>query len=184
MRENSRKRKKAEDHEKELENNRRLLQKHRHAETPEARLKQFQQAVMFGPIFICICCHIKMFKSNVREFTKAVIAQFEEKIPLESCIADMNVVTKVQTEQHYLRVPAKYKDDKGKEGTRFICETCLRYLKNGRIPPSCVMNQLHLHQTDEELKRQDLVLTELVGALIAKSCFRRFSSYQSQGGQL
>ena len=110
-----------------------------------------------------------MFKSNVREFTKAVIAQFEEKIPLERCIADMNVVTKVQTEQHYLRVPATHKNKQGEEGTRFICETCLRYLKIGKIPPSCVMNQLHLHQTDEELKRQDLVLTELEGALIAKS---------------
>ena len=89
----SRKRKRDEDPQKELENNRKLLQQHRNALTAEARLKQFQQAVMYGPIFICICCHIKMFKSNVREFTKAVISQFEEKIPLERCIADMNVVS-------------------------------------------------------------------------------------------
>merc|ERR1712029_954054 len=92
-----------------------------------------------------------------------------EKIPLERCIVDMNVVTKVQTEQHYLRVPATYKNNKGEVGTRFICETCLRYLKNGKIPPSCVMNQLRLLQTDEELRRQNLVLTELEGALIAKT---------------
>ena len=31
------------------------------------------------------------------------------------------------------------------------------------------MNQLRLQQTDEELRRQDLVLTELEGALIAKT---------------
>ena len=102
----------------------RARKKHRNAQTPEARLKQFQQAVMFGPIFICICCHIKMFTSNVREFTKAVIAQFEEKVPLANCIVDMNVITKVQTESHYLQVPATVKNKQGEVGKRFICEAC------------------------------------------------------------
>ena len=54
-------------------------------------------------------------------------------------------------------------------GERFICETCLRYLKEGKLPPKSFKNCLELHNTDAELKREDLWLTELEGSLIAQN---------------
>ena len=165
----SRKKKTAEDYQKELENNRKWKDDQRNSDTAAGRLKQFRMATMFGPIFTCISCHIKHFKSNVREFTNNVMATIEAKIPLKDCIADMNVITKVQIEHHNLRIPESSKDSREEFGKRYICETCLKHLKNGKLPPSSVMNGLQLHETDEELKRQDLVLTELEGALIAKT---------------
>ena len=61
-----------------------------------------------------------MFNLNVREFTNAVVAHFEEKVPLAQCIVDLNVITKVQTEPHYLRIPATFKNKEGDVGKRFI----------------------------------------------------------------
>ena len=46
----SRKRKREENPQKELENNRRLLQKHRNADTPEARLKRCIRNCIFNSL--------------------------------------------------------------------------------------------------------------------------------------
>ena len=43
------------------------------------------------------------------------------------------------------------------------------YLKMGKLPPSSVKNSLKLDETDNDVKEQNLVLTELEGALIAKT---------------
>ena len=51
----------------------------------------------------------------------------------------------------------------------YICETCVRYLRLKKMPPMCVMNGLKLIDTDKELCEQNLELTELEGALIAKN---------------
>ena len=37
------------------------------------------------------------------------------------------------------------------------------------MPPSCVKNGLKIHETYESLKAEDLILTDLEGALIARS---------------
>ena len=124
-------------------NNKKWKDDQRNSETAAGRLKQFRMATMFGPIFVCISCHIKHFKSNVREFTKEVIAMVEAKVPLTACIADMNVITKVQIQYHNERIPDSYKN-REEVGKKYICETCLRHLKNGKLPPSSVMNGLQL----------------------------------------
>ena len=54
------------------------------------RHRNFLEASKYGPIFICICCHRKLSCSNVTVFNERQI-----KIPLEDCIADMNVFTNV-----------------------------------------------------------------------------------------
>ena len=46
----------------------------------------------------------------------------------------------------------------------YLCKTCLAHMKAGRIPPMSIRNKLHLHDQNEDLK-----LTELEGAMIAKN---------------
>ena len=97
-----------------------------------------------------------------------MIEEVNEKIPLEECIADINLYTKVEIVDSRSRAPDSFEKDKP-FGDRYICKTCLKYLRRGKLPPSSVMNNLQLHETDEELKEQDLVLTELEAALISKN---------------
>ena len=51
----------------------------------------------------------------------------------------------------------------------FICKTCVRHMKKKKIPPMSAMNGLKLCETDEQIEQEGLTLTELEGALIAKS---------------
>ena len=83
---------------------------------------------------------------------------------MDECIEDKNQVSKVETEISQGKTTGTIKS-----GSVFICKTCVRYLKAGKIPPSSVKNSLELHETDNEIKEEDLVLTELEGALIAKT---------------
>lgn len=134
----------------------------------EEALRKFREATMCGPIFICVSCHGKMFQSSVQKFTTKLMEEVNEKIALEDCIADINLFTRVEIVTTKSREPDSFSKDK-EIGDRYICKTCLKYLRRGKLPPSSVMNNLQLHETDEELKEQDLVLTELEGALISKN---------------
>ena len=51
----------------------------------------------------------------------------------------------------------------------YICLTCVRYMKNKKVPPMSAMNGLKLHETDQSIKDEGLNLAELEGALIAKT---------------
>ena len=64
---NSRMKRKNEDPDTQKEENRMWVAKHRSDETEDNRLRNFLDASMYGPIFICICCHGKMFKTNVQK---------------------------------------------------------------------------------------------------------------------
>ena len=52
-------------------------------------------------------------------------------------------------------------------GCKYICNGCYNKLKSGKLPSSSAMNNLQLHDTDKDLKDQDLIMTELEGSLIA-----------------
>ena len=132
------------------------------------RLRKFQEAVMYGPMFICVSCHGKMFRCTVKILTNRIVEQIDEKIPVENCI-DFDVVTMVVTESRHCNWPSLFKKNNLEVGERFICETCLRYLRNGKIPPRSFKNSLELHYSDKELKDQDLRLTELEASLIAQN---------------
>ena len=108
-----------------------------------------------------------MFHQSVQKSTDDLITKIDQKIPIATCIADMNIVTKVNFEPNYIKMPPSHKRSKLEIGTRCICKTCLVYLKRGKLPPSSVMNGLQLHDTDAQLKEQGLWLTELEGSLIA-----------------
>ena len=43
------------------------------------RLKNFRHAVKFGAIFICSCCHQRLFQNGVSEITKLTRDCIEEK---------------------------------------------------------------------------------------------------------
>ena len=73
--------------------------KHRRIGTSSMnRLNRFREDIMYGPLFICICCHGKMFRHSVQEFTDQLMRHLDQKIHLTNVIADMNVVTRVITE--------------------------------------------------------------------------------------
>ena len=118
--------------------------KHRKDKNEKDRLKKFLDATMQGPLYICISCHGRLFKISVRNFTEAMAKAIDEKIPITNCIADMNILTMVVTECSNSIKPPTYKQNELKVGSRFICETCWKYLKAGKLPPTSVMNSLKL----------------------------------------
>ena len=132
------------------------------------RFRKFQEAVMYGPMFICGSCHGKMFRCSVKILTNRLVEQIDEKIPIEDCI-DFNAVTKVITESRHVNLPPLFKKNELEVGERFVCDTCLRYLKKGKLPPKSFKNSLELQFSDAELKKEDLWLTELEGSLIAQN---------------
>ena len=132
------------------------------------RVREFRDQTMFGPIFVCVSCHGKMFKASVQKFTKKLAEEINEKIELETCIIDQNLMTKVEIDYIGYKEPDSFSKEK-LVGESFICKTCLNYLRRGKLPPSSVMNNLQLHETDEDLKNQDHWLTELEAALISKN---------------
>ena len=133
--------------------------KSKKVETAADRLREFREATMFSALFVCISCHCKHFKSNVQEFTDKIMREIDAKIPLKDCIADLEVKTKII-------IVGETTDE---DGTRYICKTCLKKLKAGKLPSVSVMNNLQLHETDEQLRQNDLMMTELEGSLIAKN---------------
>ena len=141
--------------------------KKRKIETAQDRLKDFLSSSVLGPVFICLSCHIKMFRSNVVVFSKSLQEELDKKLELDQFIPDMDVFSKVKIEQANLSAPVNYKQGDNYEKERYICKTCVRHVKMGNLPPSSVMNGLALQQTDEELKELNLNLTELESSLIA-----------------
>ena len=137
----------------------------RKIETAEDRLREFRKATMFGAIFLCISCQTRQFFSNVQEFTEKIENQLKDiwaPTTLQEIIFDLNLVTKVIIDEE----PSGPIDEM--KFKRYICKTCLTKLKKKTLPPMSVMNNLQLHDTDEDLKEEDLMLTELEGSLIAK----------------
>lgn len=165
---NSRKRNKLENEEevKEKERNRKAMSR-KIGNSSKSRLNRFREDIMYGPLFICICCHGKIFRHGVQEFTEKLMKQIGLKIPLHCVIADMNVLTRIVTEYPHNPWSSANKKKKDDIGTRYICSYCVSYLKCGKMPPTCVMNSLQLHDTDASLKKQDLCLTELEASLIS-----------------
>ena len=144
---------KAEDHNKLKEDQNAWQQKRRKIENEFDRLQDFKIATLHNAIFICTCCHQLMFKSNVRLYTPELANQVNSKKQghTENCIQEL-ISTIINGEKKY-----------------FICLTCVNHMKNKKIPPMSTKNGLELTETDKMIKDQNLDLTELEGALIAKN---------------
>ena len=135
------------------------------------RLRNFRLATMTGLDFVCVSCHMKCFKHSVTQLTEKLEEQIDSKFDNpDEWISDRNVFTNIHIEWNNQSVPAEYKnsDDYGGVGQRYICKYCQNYLKKGKLPPCSVMNGLQLHETDQQLKEQNLMLTDLEAAMVSK----------------
>ena len=115
--------------------------------TASDRLRKFKRAVLFGPIFVCSCCHVKHFESWVTRVDESFQSKILEKYPncFTDCVRDF-VTVAINAEAH-----------------QYFCNTCITYMKSGRIPPMSVCNGLDIiHSNDPELQ-----LSELENNLIA-----------------
>ena len=160
------------DEQKLMEKNRDMKRNSRRNETENQRLKVFLQATMHNAVFICTCCHIRSFQSNVLQFTNSLKEKISSKYPniLKMCLnIKCPILSNFQTQHPQEKWPDYYRDDEKSMRKEFICKTCLKYLRNNKMPPSCQKNSLEIHETYEELKADDLILTDLEGALIARS---------------
>ena len=148
-----RSKKKAENPKKLREDECRKKQKQREVESKSDRLRAFREATKHCAVFICTCCQQRMFHSNVQLYTAELRKEIDSKKPglINACVqreieTQLNDDTKV-----------------------FICKTCLRHMRKQKIPPMSAMNGLQLHETDKMMEEEGLKLTELEGALIAKT---------------
>ena len=125
----------------------------RQIENAKDRLKEFKAATLYNAIFICTCCHQRMFQSNVCIFTTIQENNINNKKPghIAACI-EKRIPTRINGEENC-----------------YICKTCLRHMQNKKMPPMSTMNSLKLKETDKQIHDQNLQLTELEGALIAKN---------------
>ena len=55
--------------------------KTRNSRSQNDRLRNFRRAVLFGPIFVCSCCHVKHYESNVNKLDANLEAKLFEKYP-------------------------------------------------------------------------------------------------------
>ena len=75
----SRKKQRDKDEQKFMENNRNLQRYARRNDTADQRLKAFLQGTIHNAVFICTCCHVRSFQSNVTEFTNLVQEKISSK---------------------------------------------------------------------------------------------------------
>ena len=108
---------------------------------------------MYNAIFICTCCQQRMFHSNVRLYTNGLEDEINKIKPglIQDCI-EATIPTYVNGKVEI-----------------YICLTCVRHMKKKKVPPMSAMNGLQLAESDKMIENQGLKLSELEGALIAKS---------------
>ena len=88
---------------------------------------------------------------------------------LEECIVDENLSFKFQTKFPHENWTEEYMVEIGEKEHKFICNTCVKHLRKNKMPPLCAANGLRLNESENTMKSDDLMLTELEGALIARS---------------
>ena len=139
----------------------------------ENSFEHFFTAVQYGPIFICVCCHQKHFDCNVDEFTGDLIAELEGKFPklFDDAIVDDEIWDK--DAQDYIRRIDYLKVDKDihrniSNPQNYICRTCTKHLKKGKVPPMSYKNGLEMYKYEKD-EEEKLDLSEVASMLIAKN---------------
>ena len=117
-------------------------------ETMKAKTSQcrsFEHKIMFGPDFICICCHRELFKRTVVEVSDKFMDDLKNS----------NLINCIKKETNL------YMDEK-----LWICKTCNNWLQNKKkMPPLCFLNGLDVTPIPEPM--QDL--TSIEKQLLQKS---------------
>ena len=138
--------------------------------TEKDRLRNFQKATLTGPDFWCLSCNKGFFEHQVKLLTEELLGKIDDKLSRDSWVAKSDVYTRVNIEKESQRVPESYKMSPEFAEHRYICNNCHNNLiTKGKMSHSCVMNNLQLHDTDQQLREQDMECTELEGALCAKA---------------
>ena len=121
-------------YEKEANKKRRRLWK------AEDRLKEFKEATKYNAIFICSCCHRRLFHSNVEIITQKLKDNINDRKAghFRDCVE-----TDIET-------PVNGKYD------CYICKTCTGHMKAKKMPPMSTMNKLSLAEQDENSKLTEL----------------------------
>ena len=117
----------------------------------QERLKNFNKAVLFGPIFICSSCSRKLYENGVMKISEKFKATVNEKKAgfYRTCIPkDKNISIMVNGKEE-------------KTGS-YICHICKSAMMMGKLPSMSVQNGLHLTKIEEGCH-----LTELENSLIA-----------------
>ena len=105
-------------------------------------MKNFREETKFGPHFVCIACHRKLFRTSVvcvEEKMEKLLSNKKQFLPSE-------------------RVKTKINGNK-----EFICKTCLGYIRKNKMPKMAVANNLSLNPIPK-----DQMLTIIEGCCIAK----------------
>ena len=107
-------------------------------------------------IFICVCCQLRGFKSNVVLFSeklKEIITSKNSEI-LDICIGQKREIAKFHTENIHQKWKNKYEDDIENNNSEYICNNCVKYLKRNKMPPMCFKNNLDFYETEADLKKK------------------------------
>jgi hypothetical protein len=122
-----RKRKREEDPDRFLEENRNQVRHFREDEKKGIgrieRLRRFRHAVKYGAIFVCSSCHQRLFENGVTLITE----RFKQEIEIRNPGNYDNSVEEIK--QHIKKKPGAY-----------ICHTCKETLKKGKMPCMSIKN--------------------------------------------
>ena len=135
----------------------------------DERLQKFRKRVLYGPIFICSCCHQKLFINQVAELT--------EKLKEDIDIADPEIRSECINNE--IEVDLGRNKDNSDIKCTYICISCKISLKKGKSPKLCTNNGLEV----DEIEDPELKLTELENNLIARNIiFQKFTSFRNRDG--
>ena len=119
--------------------------------TQKERFKNFNEAVLFGPICICSSCKRRLYENGVAKITQKFKTSLNEIKPglYHECISKQELINIVV-------------NGKTKKTGHYICHTCKSTMNRGKIPSMSLQNGLELTKIMEGCH-----LTELENNLIA-----------------
>ena len=120
------------------------------------RICNFRRAVLFGPIFICSCCHRKLFENGVTKITE----KFKDKLNT----MNKQPYSKVIPSEQEVHIDIMLNGSTSLSGL-YICHTCKSSLLNGKLPAMAVQNGLQLSDLSEDNQLTDLennLITQII----------------------
>ena len=115
--------KKADNPESFQENLKERKRKSRSMTDVDDRLKRFRNRVKYGPIFVCSCCHQKLFQNQVEEFTDKLKEEIDSVNPLirADCIQE-----KIEVDLG--------RDEDGLDINKvFVCKSCKKIIEEWKM---------------------------------------------------
>ena len=105
--------------------------------TPEGRIALFQEAVLYGAIFPCVCCQRAMFKQSVVDYNSVKEKIEKHEGLFEQAIQNMDLVPVIH-------------------GKHYLCLTCRKYLVvKGTMPPMSHCNKLGFKYVGRKIDIKD-----------------------------